>query len=292
MRRTYLLVLVGLLLVASCPAQSAEHKVVKLWPDGAPGAKGNAQEDTPSLTIYQAEGSSPVPTGVIVMPGGGYRNLAFDYEGTDIAEWLNQLGISAFVLRYRLGPKYHYPIELWDAQRAIRYVRSHAAEFHIDPKRIGVWGFSAGGHLASTTGTHFDSGDNGSKDEIEKQSSRPDFMILAYPVITMDTPYLHLGSLHALLGDQPDPDLVRKLSNETQVTRETPPTFLFHTTEDQVVPVENSVLFYLALRKAGVSSEMHIYEKGHHGVGLAQKDPVLKSWPERLSAWLKVQGYR
>ncbi len=273
-------------------AQVPEHQVVPLWSNGAPGAKGDAPEDQPSLTVYQAGVANKLPTAVIVLPGGSYQHLAFDYEGTDVAEWLNHLGISAFVLRYRLGPKYRYPVELWDAQRAIRYVRAHAEEFQIRPDRIGVWGFSAGGHLASTAGTHFDNGDHGGSDAIDKQSSRPDFMILAYPVITFEAPYAHLGSLHALLGEKPDPALVDSLSNETQVTPQTPPTFLFHTTEDQVVPVQNSVFFYLALRRAGVPAEMHLYLQGRHGVGLAQNDPVLRSWPDRLADWLKVQGFR
>lgn len=273
-------------------AQPPQHEVITLWPQGAPGAKGTAPEDVPSLAVFRPTGAKITTSAVIVMPGGGYRNLAFDYEGTDVAEWLNRLGISAFVLKYRLGPKYHYPVELWDAQRAIRYVRAHAAEFHIQPDRIGVWGFSAGGHLASTAGTHFDGGDQDSSDKIERQSSRPNFMILAYPVITLEAPYVHVGSLHALLGDQPDPALVKLLSNETQVTSRTPPTFLFHTTEDQTVPVQNSVNFYLALRAADVPAEMHIYLKGHHGVGLAENDPVLKSWTDRLADWLRVQGYR
>jgi acetyl esterase/lipase len=273
-------------------AQSSQHQLVSLWPNGAPGAKGDAPEDRPSLTVYLADSTNKIPTAVIVMPGGGYEHLAFDYEGTDVAEWLNKLGISAFVLRYRLGPKYRYPVELWDAQRAIRYVRAHAADFQIHADRIGVWGFSAGGHLASTTGTHFDDGDRHGSDNIEKQSSRPDFMILAYPVITFEEPYAHRGSLHALLGDKPDPALVNSLSNETQVTTRTPPTFLFHTTEDQVVPVQNSVFFYLALRRSGVPAEMHLYLQGKHGVGLAQDNPVLRSWPDRLADWLKVQGFR
>lgn len=273
-------------------AQPSQHEVITLWPNSAPGAKGTAPEDVPSLAVFRPAGAKITTSAVIVMPGGGYRNLAFDYEGTDVAEWLNRLGISAFVLKYRLGPKYHYPVELWDAQRAIRYVRAHAAEFHIQPDRIGIWGFSAGGHLASTAGTHFDGGSQDSADNIERQSSRPNFMILAYPVITLEAPYVHIGSLHALLGDQPDPALVKLLSNETQVTSRTPPTFLFHTTEDQTVPVQNSVNFYLALRAADIPAEMHIYLKGHHGVGLAQNDPILRSWTNRLADWLQVQGYR
>jgi len=196
------------------------------------------------------------------------------------------------VLKYRLGPKYHHPIEMGDAQRAVRYVRLHAIDFGYDEKRIGIWGFSAGGHLASTTGTHFDAGTADASDPIERQSSRPDFMILAYPVITFTTPYLHQGSRDSLLGKDPDPALIELLSNEKQVTADTPPTFLFHTTEDKTVPVENSVYFYLALRKAGVRAEMHIYEKGSHGLGLALGNPVVKSWADRLADWLKVEGFR
>ncbi len=288
--------LLCLLAMCSLPlvliAQNAEHPVLPLWQNEAPGAKGTADEDRPTIAVYKASGENRVPTAAVVCPGGGYVHLAMDHEGIQIAEWLNNLGISAVVLKYRLGPKYHYPVELWDVQRAIRYVRAHATEFGASPDRIGVWGFSAGGHLASTAGTHFDEGDPKASDSIDRQSSRPDFMILAYPVVTMEEPYVHRGSLHALLGDNPDPKLVKLLSNETQVTARTPPTFLFHTSDDSVVPVENSVDFYLALRKAGVPAEMHIYLKGKHGVGLAQNDPVLRTWPDRLADWLKVQGLR
>ncbi len=279
-------------LFAALIALAIDAQTILLWPNGAPGAKGDADRDKPTLALYPASGADKVPTGVVVCPGGGYVNLAMDHEGKQIAEWLNHLGISAFVLKYRLGPEYHYPVELWDVQRAIRYVRAHAQEFGISPNRIGVWGFSAGGHLASTAGTHFDKGDPNGSDAIDKQSSRPDFMILAYPVITFLEPYAHLGSLHALLGEKPDPQLVRLLSNELQVTPQTPPAFLFHTSDDTVVPVQNSVQFYLALRQAGVPAEMHIYLHGRHGVGLAQDDPVLKTWPDRLSDWLKLQGLR
>lgn len=273
-------------------AVALDAQTVLLWPNGAPGAKGDTDADKPTLTLYPVSANNKTTTGVVVCPGGGYVHLAMDHEGKQIAGWLNNLGISAFVLKYRLGPEYHYPAELWDAQRAIRYVRAHAREFGINPDRIGVWGFSAGGHLASTAGTHFDRGDPNGADPIDKQSSRPDFMILAYPVITFLEPYAHLGSLHALLGEKPDPQLVRSLSNELQVTPQTPPAFLFHTSDDPVVPVQNSVQFYLALRQAGVPAEMHIYLHGRHGVGLAQDDPVLKTWPDRLADWLKLQGLR
>ena len=254
----------------------AHSPTILLWPNGAPGALGDADVDKPSLTIYVAS-QNKVPTGVVVCPGGGYVHLAMDHEGTQIAEWLNNLGISAFVLTYRLGPKYHHPIELGDGQRAVRYVRAHASEFGIDPHRIGIWGFSAGGHMASSVGTHFDAGHTDSADPIDRESSRPDFMILSYPVITFEEPYLHRGSRNALLGNNPDLALIELLSNERQVTKDTPPAFLFHTSDDPVVPVENSIAFYSALRKAGVPAEMHIYEHGPHGVGLAKKYPELST---------------
>ena len=174
-------------------AQTVSKQVIPLWPNGAPGAQGNAEADRPTLTIFPATGDNKTATGVVVFPGGGYSHLATGHEGVQIAAWLNKLGISAFMLEYRLGPKYHYPVELWDAQRAIRYVRAHAGEYGVRADRIGVWGFSAGGHLASTAGTHFDNGDANGADAIDKQSSRPDFLILAYPVITFEEPYAHLG---------------------------------------------------------------------------------------------------
>jgi acetyl esterase/lipase len=217
--------------------------------------------------------------------------LAMDHEGRQIAEWLNARGVAAFILRYRLGPRYHHPIELGDAQRALRLVRFHGADYGVAADRIGIWGFSAGGHLASTAGTHFDKGNPDAADPVDHQSSRPDFMILAYPVISFTTEYTHRGSLRNLLGDNPDPKLAASLSNETQVTPETPPAFLFHTSTDPGVPPENSVLFYLALRKAGVPAEMHVYERGKHGVGLAPSDPVLSTWPKRLEDWMKLHGW-
>ncbi len=274
--------------LAQTPA--AQRTVELLWPGGAPGAVGAEDADKPSLTLYPAPGPAATRTGVIVCPGGGYGFLAKDHEGDQIARWLNSLGISAFVLQYRIAPRYRYPAPVLDAQRAIRWVRAHAAAYKLAPDRIGIWGFSAGGHLASTTGTHFDSGDAGAQDPIERESSRPDFMILAYPVISFTTPYTHRGSLRNLLGDNPDPKLVASLSNETQVTARTPPTFLFHTDADDGVPAENSVLFYMALRRAGVPAEMHIYQRGPHGVGLAATDAVLGTWPARLKDWLDLRG--
>jgi len=277
-------------LAAALAQQPTQRKVELLWPGGAPGATGAEDADKPNLTVYPAPERSAIRTAVIVCPGGGYGFLAKDHEGDQIARWLNSLGIQAFVLQYRIAPRYHHPAPLLDAQRAIRFVRAHAADYRISPSRIGIWGFSAGGHLASTAGTHFDAGNAGAADPIDRESSRPDFMILAYPVISFTTPYTHTGSMHNLLGDNPDPALVSSLSNELQVTALTPPTFLFHTNEDNAVPAENSVLFYLALRKAGVPAEMHIYERGPHGVGLASTDAVLASWAGRLKDWLEIRG--
>jgi acetyl esterase/lipase len=211
------------------------------------------------------------------------------HEGKDIAKWLTDRGMAAFVLRYRVAP-YRHPIPLQDAQRALRTVRSRAKEWGVDPGRIGIWGFSAGGHLASTAATHFDKGKPDAEDPIDRAGCRPDFAILCYPVITLEPPYAHMGSRKNLLGDNPDAKLVESLCNDKQVTPETPQTFLFHTNEDSGVPPENSILFYLALRKAKVPAELHVYEKGKHGVGLAPKDPVLSSWPDRLEAWLKGRG--
>ena len=265
-------------------------KIELLWPNGAPGALGNDESDRPNLTVYLPQVNG-VQSGVVVCPGGGYGMLAVDHEGKQIAEWLNARGLAAFVLRYRLGPRYHHPVELGDAQRALRLVRYRAAEYGIAADRIGICGFSAGGHLASTAGTHFDSGLPDASEAIDRTSSRPDFMVLCYPVISFITPYAHRGSMRNLLGDNPDPQLAASLSNETQVTPQTPPTFLFHTNSDSGVPAENSVLFYLALRKAGVPAEIHIYERGEHGVGLAPFDPVLSSWSRRLEAWMKVHGW-
>jgi len=261
-----------------------------LWPDGAPGALGNSDADRPTITPYLVPAGHGTGTAVVVCPGGGYVNLAMDHEGDQIARWLNSIGVTAFVLKYRLGPRYRHPIELGDAQRAIRTVRAKAGQFRVMPDRVGIMGFSAGGHLASTAATHFDAGNPAATDAIERVGSRPDFAVLCYPVISFTTPYTHRGSMRALLGDNPDPKLAESLSNELQVTPQTPPTFLFHTNSDTVVPPENSMLFYMALRKAGVPAEIHIYANGPHGVGLAPTDEALSTWPARLADWLRGRG--
>lgn len=270
------------------PQTGTGPRTIPLWSGQAPGALGDEDRDKPTLTIYVAR--DPVGTGVIVCPGGGYGALADNHEGRQVANYLNGLGITAFVLKYRLGPRYHHPIELGDAQRAIRIVRSQSKDFGVSPDHIGMMGFSAGGHLASTAGTHFDAGNPNAADTIDRASSRPDFLILGYPVLSFTTPYTHKGSLRNLLGDTPDPKLVESLSSELQVTAQTPPTFLFHTNEDKGVPSENSVLFYLALKKNNVPAEMHIFEKGPHGVGLAMRDPALGMWPALLTNWLRGRG--
>lgn len=284
------LLLLTLLAASISLAQKVPQKVELIWPNGAPGAVGAEDADKPSITLHLADPAKANGTAVIVCPGGGYGHLAMDHEGKQVAEWLNNLGVSAFVLKYRLGRRYKHPAPLQDAQRAIRIVRSRAKEFHVDPARIGIWGFSAGGHLASTAGTHFDDGKANAQDPVERAGSRPDFMILAYPVISLVTDYVHKGSRSNLLGDPYEPALAEELSSELQVTARTPPTFLFHTDADTGVPAENSVLFYLALRKAKVPAEMHIYQDGKHGVGLAPSDPVLSTWPGRLQDWLKIRG--
>jgi acetyl esterase/lipase len=251
---------------------------------------GNEDRDQPTITIYAPLDASETGTAVIVAPGGGYTVLATNHEGRQVANWFNALGITAFVLKYRLGPRYHHPIELGDAQRAIRLVRARAKDFAVRPDRVGIMGFSAGGHLASTAATHFDQGDPGAADPVDRASSRPDFVILAYAVISFTASYTHRGSQTALLGENPDPKLRAELSNELRVTPQTPPAFLFSTSADTAVPPENSVAFYLALHQAGVPAELHIFEKGPHGVGLDLADPALGEWPALLANWLRGRG--
>jgi acetyl esterase/lipase len=272
----------------------AEHSVgdaieIPLWPGGAPGAPTKPQ-DEPVLFLHRPAADKATNAAVVICPGGGYGHLAVDKEGTKIAEWLNSFGVTAFVLRYRhAGTGHQHPVPMLDGKRAVRYVRAHAAEWGIDPQRIGVMGFSAGGHLASTLGTHFDRGNSAATDPLDRASSRPDFLILCYPVISLTAPYTHTGSRDNLLGKHPDPELVRSMSNEFQVTSQTPPTFIFQTDEDTTVPAENSVAFYLALRKAKVPAELHIYRTGGHGVGLAQDVPGTRDWPARCRTWIETQ---
>ncbi|HEX2488571.1 MAG TPA: alpha/beta hydrolase [Blastocatellia bacterium] len=263
---------------------------IPLWANGAPGAKGDAPEDVPSVQLYQPPADKASGAAIVVCPGGGYGHLA-RHEGHDIAVWLNGIGVTAVVLKYRLGPKYQHPAMMQDALRAIRYTRSKASEWKIDPNRVGVIGFSAGGHLASTAATQFNVGDPNASDPVEKLSSRPDLAILCYPVVTMTDPFAHKGSRRNLLGENPPRHLIDRMSSEKQVTDKTPPTFLFHTGDDSVVPVENSLMFALALRKKKIPYELLVYEHGPHGVGLATDDPALNKWPRLLENWLRARGF-
>lgn len=274
----------------AAPKATPIGETILLWPNGAPGAAGSEDVDKPTLTYRLPPPEKNVHTAIVVCPGGGYGGHAMGHEGNDIADFLIARGVAVFILKYRLGPRYQHPAPLQDAQRAIRTVRANAEKFAIEPNKVGIWGFSAGGHLASTAATHFDAGDMNAGDPIDKASCRPDFAILGYPVISMENGVTHAGSKKNLLGPNPDDKMVEYLSNDKQVTAQTPPTFLFHTSEDVPVPPENSLRFYGALKKAGVPAELHIFEKGKHGVGLAAADPVLSLWPTLLQNWLQQHG--
>jgi acetyl esterase/lipase len=277
---------------ANRPIVARAQPAIPLWAAGAPGALGTAPEDQPVVTPYLPPAGISNGTAVVIFPGGGYQHLSMEKEGSDVANWLTSTGVTAFVVRYRLGPKYHHPVMLGDAQRAIRTVRSRATEWGVDPARVGIIGFSAGGHLASTAGTHFDAGAATSSDAIERANSRPDFMLLLYPVITMrDDSITHRGSRNNLLGNTPDDALVRLMSNELQVTHNTPPTFVVHSTDDKTVPVENALLFYQALRNNAVPVEMHVFEYGGHGFGLAPNDATLATWTTLAESWMRRHGW-
>lgn len=267
-----------------------DMEMILLYPDGAADAKGKSELDIPTLTPYLADKDKATGAAVMICPGGGYAMLAMDHEGEQVAKWFQSLGVHAFVLKYRLGKwdgsGYQHPSMLNDAARGFRIIRAGAKGWGIDPHRIGVMGFSAGGHLASTLATHFDDGNAEAEDAIERVSCLPNFLILGYPVISLGE-YAHAGSRRFLLGPTASLEDVENLSNHTQVSVLTPPTFLFHTDEDSAVPPENSVLFYMALRKHDIPAELHIYEKGRHGVGFADDDPVLSTWKNRLKDWLK-----
>lgn len=276
-----------------CVSFSYGQEKIVLWPQGAPMAKGKSDKDQPYLMAYFPEKKDAMNSAVIIAPGGGYYLLADDHEGKQVAEWFNKRGVTAFILYYRLGyhsSGYTHPVPLMDADRAVRLVRANAAKWKLDPAKIGMLGFSAGGHLTATLGTHFKVGDPKAKDPLDRVSSRPDYLVLAYPVISFTAPYAHSGSAEGLLGPEPDPALKQNLSNELQVTSQTPPSFLVHTDEDEGVPPQNSISFYLALKQAGVPAELHIYEKGPHGLGLTHPDhPAYSSWPDRLEDWLRIR---
>lgn len=264
-----------------------------LWEGDAPGALGHEQKDIPTLTAFLPDPTNATGAAMVICPGGGYARLA-DHEGKTYALWLNAQGIAGFVLKYRLGSAgYRHPVMLQDASRALRMVRSHAAEWKLDPQRIGIMGSSAGGHLASTLVTHFDAGNPDATNEIDRVSSRPDLGVLCYPVITMQQ-FTHGGSRQNLLGDHPDPKLVEDLSNEQQVTSNTPPCFLFHTAADKTVPVENSLMFAMALAKNHVPFALAIYESGGHGMGLGthEYEPAkFHPWTHDCEVFLKEHHF-
>jgi acetyl esterase/lipase len=274
-------------------AQAQPTNSFPLWPEGAPGALGKEDKDIPTLTPYLPDPAKATGAAVVICPGGGYGGLA-PHEGGQYAQFLNEAGIAGFVLKYRLGSGgYRHPAMLQDAARAVRLVRARADEWKVDHKRIGIMGSSAGGHLASTLLTHFDAGKPDAADPIERQSSRPDLGILCYAVISLGQ-FTHQGSKHNLLGNNPSPELVRDLSNELQVTKETPPCFVWATYEDSAVPVENSLQFAEALRKAGVPFDLHIYQKGQHGLGLGTRgwNPEKRHpWTRDCIFWLQAQGF-
>lgn len=281
--------------LGSAIVQAAPLDPVPLWPDQAPGALGDRDEDKPTITPFLPPTEKATGAAIVICPGGGYGGLA-PHEGAGYAEYLSQQGVTCFVLKYRLGSKgYRHPIMLGDAARAVRLVKSKAVEYKIDPERVGIMGSSAGGHLTTTLLTHFDAGKTGDADPVERLSSRPDIGVVCYGVITLGQ-FTHQGSKKNLLGENPDPALVENLSNEKQVTKDTPPCFVWTTMEDKAVPMENSLQFITALRKAGVPFDFHVYEKGPHGIGLSQgKNGIapddVHPWAKDLVFWLRIRGY-
>ncbi len=287
------------LLTSPLPATTAVS--LPLWPEGVPAARpeiGPEQVDAngwvtriaaPSLQVVSPAIDRPNGTAVIICPGGGYVGLSRQREGFQYANWLSALGVTSFVLTNRVGD-YGHPAPLQDVLRAVRLVRSRAAEFHLDPDRIGVMGSSAGGHLAACAGTLFDHAAGKTGAALDAVSARPDFLILMYPVITLDDPVAHAGSRQALLGPSPAPELLRLLSVEKQVTAATPPTLLIHTQEDQTVPVDNSILFFQALTRAHVPAEMYLFEHGGHGMGMRDGLGTASEWPRRVEEWLRARG--
>lgn len=281
-----------------------QKNIIPLWSDKIPNHQKTDEVETlenkdilwiekvkvPTLEIYLPTKKNATGKAMVICPGGGYQGLAYDWEGTDIAKWLNANGIAAFVLKYRL-PKSKSVIighkaPLQDAQRAIRLVRNNSEKWNISKNQIGIMGFSAGGHLAATLGTHYDNDKNSLPNSIDSLSARPDFMVLIYPVITMKSSFTHQGSKDNLLGKNPEQQLIDFYSNELHINKNTPPTFIIHSTDDEVVSVMNSILFYQALVKEKIYSEMHIYPKGGHGFSLAIGQGHLQTWVDRLSEWI------
>ena len=269
--------------------------IVPLWDGLAPQSSGTAETDVPALYIYLPKNSTGPAPALLVCPGGGYQGIAIGHEGHAIADWFIGKGVAAFVLRYRLPANgYRHPVPLQDIQRAVRLIRARATEWNIDPARLGVMGFSAGGHLSSTLITHFDAGNSLAEDPVDRQSCRPEFAVLVYPVITLQEKFTHEGSKLNLLGPDPDPALVKNLSSETQVTTQTPPTLLVHAADDDGVPIDHSRIMLAALQKAGVASDLHEYPVGGHGFGHGpneynNREPA--GWLDKVYVWIKEQGF-
>jgi acetyl esterase/lipase len=280
-------------------AQSAASNIIQLWPEGVPGARAigpekvdksyTANVSEPTLTMFGPAVDHPNGTAVIICPGGGYVRMSTAREGDQYATWLSTLGVTSFVLKYRMQ-EFGHPAPLQDILRAVRILRSRAAEFGINPNRIGVMGSSAGGHLAASAGTLFDNPAGRTGAPLDAVSARPDFMVLMYPVITMEAPAVHAGSRKALLGAAPAADMVQLMSLEKQVSAATPPTLLIHTQADQAVPVENSILFFQALTRAHVPAEMYLFEHGAHGMGMREGLGTSSAWPRRAEEWLRDRG--
>jgi acetyl esterase/lipase len=268
--------------------QEPEHHL--LWPAGAPHALGDAPKDRPRLIVHPTKGDGTANPAILICPGGGYGTLAMDHEGHQIARWLADLGVTGAILEYRhRGSGYGHPVPLEDAQRAMRLLRSRATEWRLDAAKLGVLGFSAGGHLASSLSVHHDPGDPNASDAIERSSCRPDFAVLCYPVIAFDQPFTHRGSQRNLLGDDAATELIHRMSSERQVTTDTPPTLLWHTTADRGVSPKNSLVYYQALLDHDVPCELHVFEAGRHGIGLAKGLPA-EVWPELCRRWLIGRG--
>ena len=285
-------------LAAAAPVSNSN--VVPLWPEGVPNAKTDlgaeknvggsvSNVSEPSITMYSPAVDRPNGTAVIICPGGGYGNLSVEREGVQYANWLSTLGVRSFVLKYRLA-EFGHPAPLQDVLRAVRLVRSRAAEWKINPERIGVMGSSAGGHLAASAGTLFDHADGKTGAALDGEKARPDFLILMYPVISMKDPTAHGGSRKNLLGEKPTAEQLKLMSLEEQVTGNTPPTLLIHTQEDTAVPVENSIVFYQALTRANVPAEMYLFEKGAHGMGRRAGLGTSSEWHKRAEEWLDARG--
>jgi acetyl esterase/lipase len=290
----------ALFMTAVATLSQAQPTVIPLWPEGVPGAKAGlgpehneegrtSNVSEPTLTVYGPAVDRPNGTAVIIAPGGGYVRLSTEREGVQYANWLSTLGVTSFVLKYRMQ-EFGHPAPLQDVLRAVRLVRSRAAEFKINPEHIGVMGSSAGGHLAASAGTLFDHPAGKTGAPLDAVSARPDFLILMYPVITMEDPSVHAGSRRALLGANPAPEMIQLMSLEKQVTAATPPTLLIHTQADQTVPVANSIMFYQALTKAHVPAEMYLFEHGEHGMGMRSVLGTASDWPRRAEEWLRDRG--